>query len=188
LQVQARLLARQTCDEIQGATKVSAAAIESYEALFFNVTDRLDAPDWICGNAIGWWRFDPLRGRDRPTIFRAYSYFGGPLVLNAIQAYLLGDQHNHAPDICTPAGRLQRSIWRAVETDRLPWDAATAWKLCRLHAQVLERDRHHPQDRPQGAGSVPERLAGFVAEILRDLPDDVGAGRQDATLDNWHVA
>src|SRR5262249_59847641 len=59
LEVQCRLLARQTFDEIERATGVQAEGLRGYEGLYFNVTDRLDAPDWITEFAIGWRAFDP---------------------------------------------------------------------------------------------------------------------------------
>lgn len=45
--LQARLLARQTPAEVAACLSTCPEAVEWYEALFFNVTDRLDNRDWI---------------------------------------------------------------------------------------------------------------------------------------------
>src|SRR4051794_13207270 len=47
LLVQARLLARQSTDEIARLTSVPAAAVDAYEALFFACRASLAAPDWV---------------------------------------------------------------------------------------------------------------------------------------------
>src|SRR5262245_46423013 len=55
--VQARLLARQSFEEVARRTSVTVEAVKTYEALFFNVTDHLDAKDWVVVQAIRWWEF-----------------------------------------------------------------------------------------------------------------------------------
>ncbi len=45
--IEARILARQTNDEIAQSCGCMPEMIEYYEALFFNVRARLDSPDFI---------------------------------------------------------------------------------------------------------------------------------------------
>jgi hypothetical protein len=45
--MQSRLLARQTPEQVAEAMRCSVDTVEWYERLFFNISDRLDARDWI---------------------------------------------------------------------------------------------------------------------------------------------
>jgi hypothetical protein len=184
-EVQGRLLARQPFGAIEQATGVRAEALRSYEALFFNVTDRLDVRDWVTAIAIGWRKFDPAKGRDKATVFRAYSYHGGPLVLGAVKPYLLGDELRQEPalDTSAPEGERDLSIRLAIEIDTAPWTAAADVKFFRLHAVLLEHERARGERRPRGLiQTVRQRLTDF-ADARRDSPgqDSDGSGtRQPA--------
>ncbi|QDV25325.1 hypothetical protein [Aureliella helgolandensis] len=51
--LEARILAGQESDQISEACCLSVQAVHWYERLFFQVADRLQAPDWIIGSVIG---------------------------------------------------------------------------------------------------------------------------------------
>src|SRR5262249_16161037 len=112
VELQARLLARQSAEEIARRTSGAVGVVERFGGLFFKVISRLDARDWIVTHAVGWWRFDPSRGRDPATLLRAFGYHGGPLLLDAALPYLLGDRMRvpTALDPLTPEGRLDRAM------------------------------------------------------------------------------
>jgi hypothetical protein len=169
VEVQARLLARQSTEEIARRTSVAVEVVQRFEALFFNVIGHLHARDWIVTHAIGWWRFDPSRGRDPATLLRAFGYHGGPLLLDAALSYLLGERMRVPPalDPLTPEGRLDRAMRMAILIETLPWGASTDEKLFKLHAELLETARQASFRRPPRAvvpPCVPEVLEKLAAE------------------------
>ena len=88
--LEARLLTTESLDLIAKRMGTSTKAIEYYEALFFNVRDRLDCDDWIRsvirGNVQ---KAEGHAGSGRPSqqrgyVLRLFAYYGGPLVLDAV--------------------------------------------------------------------------------------------------------
>jgi hypothetical protein len=183
VEVQARLLARQSVDVIARAAGLPLDVVGAYEALFFNVLDRLDASDWITAQAVGWHRFDPAKGRDRATVLKAYAYHGGPLVLETVLPYLLNGRLEAAPspDLSAADARLDRSVRLALGIDLMPWTAGTALTLMRMHAYRLEAERQvsHGQAHDQSAADVVAKMLEHLCAVARAD----GAGRHNANRD-----
>jgi hypothetical protein len=184
VEVQARLLARQSFEDIAQRTIVPAEVIEAFEALFFNVRDRLDARDWITAQAIGWWRFDPATGRDAATVLRGFAYHGGPVVLDAVAPYLLGtatpvlDVANHSTD----QERLEGSIRRAVAVAMMPWDQKTSWQLMKVHLELCGIAQKVPPKQSQQRMTVKhvtEILENLCVDALQRVPHPARAGAED---------
>jgi hypothetical protein len=169
LEVQARLLTGQDLDGIVRITGVPIDALTAYEALFFNVRDRLHARDWIVAAAIGWWHFDPARGRDTRTVLRAFAYHGGPLVVDAVLPYLLGGRLRLPPssDTSTPEGQLDRVIRAAIELETLPWGAKVDRRLMQINATLLEAKKR---------AAVERRNHSIVAANVVEVLDKVATG------------
>jgi hypothetical protein len=84
LEIEARILARQSAREIARRFGISAEAVVTFEALFFGVADRLDAATFIMTQVIG---VDPRRSDGRPdyaTLLKMVAYQGGPPALEAM--------------------------------------------------------------------------------------------------------
>jgi hypothetical protein len=173
VEVQARLLAGQSPAEIASITSLPISLIKTYEAFFFQVTDRLHARDWITAKAVGWFCLDPTRGRDRATVLRAFAYHAGLLVLEAVLPYLLSETMPAEPtlDPASPEGRLDRCIRLAVEIHMLPWTDAVALRLFRIHSGIIAE----AQQPPSADGSA-TRLAHDLIQMLDELAS--GALRQ----------
>jgi hypothetical protein len=143
LVVQARLLARQTPDEIAPLTGVPAPVIDAYEALFFHCRDRLDASDWVLVQAVGMRAWAGAEGPDPAVIFKWFAYQGGPVVLEAVQPYLVGGKDLFDPplDLATTEGRREQVVRLAVAAQLLPADAATDRKLQKIMLILFESAR-----------------------------------------------
>jgi hypothetical protein len=171
LEVEGRLLARQGPEEIAGLTRLPVEVVKTYELCFYNVTDRLTARDWIALRAIGWWSFDPAEGRDRATIFRAFSYWGGPLILEAVRPYLADEQGLErllAQAEAEEAFR-ERSIRLAILCNLLPWDEKTYKILLRMGLSLHEMAKTGSFTRsmqPIVALSVDETLVACAGHAL----------------------
>ncbi len=93
--IECRILAGQKDDEIAETLGTSAATIENYEALFFNVRDRMKAHDWILSEVLvpaydHAMQIGTTNAQDGPAVslpyfdatLRSFAFFGGPLVLD----------------------------------------------------------------------------------------------------------
>jgi len=121
LLIEARLLAGQPIEGIAAATGTTADAIASFGALFFDVHDRLGAPDYIVSQTIR--RAAP---RVTPAGLSAYilgvAFFGGLTALKATLAALgaHGGLICQPADLTTSGGRLTEQIRLAAQLHLLP--------------------------------------------------------------------
>lgn len=82
--LEARILARTDFEEIARHSCTMPEAIEWYERLFFNVTDRLDARDYI-QRAVIWPAYLNSSGSDcYDGSCKLFGYFGGPVLVDSL--------------------------------------------------------------------------------------------------------
>ena len=89
-ELEARLLAGQTDEDIAAATAVRAAVVAAYERHFFAVRQCLAACDYILSCVVGG---VPLQGFDEGDLRGLWAYFGyaaGPRMLELVMAVSLG--------------------------------------------------------------------------------------------------
>jgi hypothetical protein len=77
-EVEARLLAGETCDQIAAKCGLAAEAVAAYHALFFHVQDRLGASSYIIHTVLGPKIHDGLTEADVDVILKLFGYRGGP--------------------------------------------------------------------------------------------------------------
>jgi hypothetical protein len=85
-EVEARILAGQTDDEVAFATGLPPAVVAAFEEHFFNVRDHLAAGDYILFGVID---YDPLgafREGDLRTLWGYFGYAAGPRFLELVLA------------------------------------------------------------------------------------------------------
>ena len=75
--IEAYILSRQTDFEIGFQCGVPPAIIDAYEALFFNVREKLNHPDYIVNCVIGQAIHRGLAERDFDLLSKLYGYFCG---------------------------------------------------------------------------------------------------------------
>lgn len=96
-EIEARLLTGASATEIAAKLKIEAGVVEAYTALFFDVTGRLQAHDWIWCTAVrlGFWEMS------RPTeadLWRYFAVSGGSAVLDVLVSDYLGRVEPVYPD------------------------------------------------------------------------------------------
>ena len=91
-EVDARILAKEPFDSIAKKCHLSVPAITAYEALFFNVLDRLEATSYIAHTVIGPKLHEGLTPSDIDVLWKFYGYHGGSLVLDRLN-YGAGPGH-----------------------------------------------------------------------------------------------
>lgn len=84
--LEARLLARQNNDEIGQRCNLSPASVAAYEAIFFNVRDKLQHTSYILNCAIGSAIHRGITEREYDLLWKLYGYFIGPYMLDALES------------------------------------------------------------------------------------------------------
>jgi hypothetical protein len=153
LLVEALLLMGQDSVAIAQLTRVPPAVVDAYEAMFFQCRDRLHARDWVVCCALGMPPSAASISPDKGAALKRFAFFGGPLVLDAVQPYLLDGKDLFDPplDLSTIEGRREQLIRLAVAVHLLPNDAATQWKLQKVMLLIQERERQREKWRRETA-------------------------------------
>ncbi len=98
-EIEARLLAGESCTEIAQHFGIPAAVVEWYERVYFNVSDRLEHRGYIVHIVIGPKLQHGLRPRDVDVIWKIYGYFGGVHVLRHIIDTFPAPAPEHPEDV-----------------------------------------------------------------------------------------
>jgi hypothetical protein len=88
-EIEARLLTRDSLEDIASKFGADAKAIEYYASLFFDVRDALDYRDWVSVMIRSRMRYDRESGcslaeAEHGYVMRLFAYFGGRRVLDAL--------------------------------------------------------------------------------------------------------
>ena len=83
-EVEARVLARQSPDEIAVACRLGTSVIKLYETLFFAVRDRLNAQSWVQHNVLGLKTWEPLEREDVKSVWRAFGFYYGTVAIDEL--------------------------------------------------------------------------------------------------------
>jgi hypothetical protein len=84
--VQARLLARQSPEEVGPLVSLTPAAVKAYEAVFFNVAGKLEAKIYILKAAVGWSAAMAVTGCGLDVVLRSIAYRGGGMCHSRLAA------------------------------------------------------------------------------------------------------
>jgi hypothetical protein len=82
--IEARILARQSNEEIARKNGCSPDAIEAYESLYFNVRDRLNYRDFVLNSVLGQAAVCGIQPSDQGLLWKLVGYLAGPYVLDAM--------------------------------------------------------------------------------------------------------
>jgi hypothetical protein len=156
---EARLLAEQDVAEIARHVGVEPAAIIAYEALFFNVLDRLKCVDYIAFAAFGRkYHYDKLTMNDKDVLLRMFAYFGGAPILKFLAPYILDptvDLSLLSPMHAKLAPKIRWTL--AMETTRFTW------------ATDAESEKIFRQGEPPTIDDVVEMMKAATSEGRSDL-------------------
>jgi hypothetical protein len=170
-EIEARVLARQSPDEIATAVGNSSAVIEMYEQLFFAVRDRLSAAGWI--------QHAVIRSRDpdanpTETAWKHYAYTYGPRMLDAIIGLTAPSRPRGAFELANFFRQMtfeELGIRAAVAAYQMPVGAVpTRWWM-EVFAKTLEIDR----STEQAASLTPNiraMLDGLSEQFGRSVPSN----------------
>jgi hypothetical protein len=178
--VEARILAGESFESIASKCGISAAAVACYEQTFFSVLEEMGHTDWILFAAIGAQLYTGLSEQDVGVLWKLLGYHGGPLVVdflvNPFHGQARPGRHDEVATFATD--HVQAMLLRklAVGALTLPVNAATAPKLLKLYARILESERRAAERLPKVASILPnihvmwEGLPGSLKDGLEQPP------------------
>ena len=107
--LEARVLAGQTTAEIAELLRLSVETVAMYEAAFFDVRDRLEAPYWIVGKALGPQYHEKLEAGRVDVVLKTFAYHCGPGILEVLLNEVVDSHGRLKPlelqNLHTPEGR-----------------------------------------------------------------------------------
>jgi len=161
LELEARLLARQSSEEIAERLSISAAAVDAYHDAFFDVRGRLKSRTYVVKKAVG---MDSGLG-SRPVtlegLTKQVAYFAGPAVLDTILPYVRVNGRELAQRTATDDNPVHDPLAERLDlllrAQSMPADGKTSASLVRAAADLIS---DFPEYRP------PQRWAGVFAQIV----------------------
>lgn len=181
--LQARLLARQTFEQIAELLSTVPDTVRWYEALFFNVADRLQNRDWITKHVLlpALLRQTTLTGQSnspfmdsvaaRPFLdgsLKLFAYFGGPHVADVM---ITGFQSGKPPASADGLAEWFDGHW-SMTVRRRSTQAALQFEinkfnvteLLTVHARLIELDRSE-QNREQQRTAAEKHIQAMIDQI-----------------------
>lgn len=159
LELQCRLLARQSVRAISRLMKLPMAVITLYAELFFDVADRLGAHAYIVLSLIGMPAYGPPT---QETLMMMSAYHHGP---HAVEAWLDYLQHaGEVHDLTTVEGRTRESIELLIAIHQLPPDESVNCSyLGPLAAAFGYREK---QDLPCSVADTLRKVCDGILDVL----------------------
>ena len=167
--IEARILARETNEQIAQKNGCSADTIDAYEALFFNVHDRLDCRDYILNSVLGQAAVHGLQTRDNDLVWKLLGYLGGPYVLDVVMA-----RFPHGSPVRSPDGVASFFQDLAINTMKqkaalaaltVPVESHTQMQLLEAFVKYVEIERT-----TDSAGSTQDQIQDGLHELIKSLP------------------
>jgi hypothetical protein len=168
-ELEARLLSQQPVADIAKAIALEPASVEHYEALFFNVRDRLESPSYISQVVLGKSIHSGLSERAYDVLWKMYGYWAGHHVLNSLvyrfnaPAIPEGADGVNAfwDDDAKDMLRMKSAI--AMRTMPINWETQT--EILNLYLRMIEIERNAGEG---GAGS--EAVLANINTLFTQIP------------------
>jgi uncharacterized membrane protein len=176
-EIEARLLAGQDSSGIAARTGVEAEIVTAFEALSYDVRDRLHASDWILAECLGLRAVTGYTESDVDLIWKIFAYTFGPLGLDVLLDSLYGGSvsgirvEGHGPE--TEYAHRLRVL---IATMTLPKDEESALRVIQL-AQRQSQVEREIADRSARVVMAPLVVPeGFLDAIVSDTGSGSGSG------------
>ena len=177
IELESRILARQSSTEIAERLDVSAGAIDAYESAFFDVRSRLHSTSYVLKKVIevnSGWGSCPLTP---DTLLRKIAYFAGPAILDAVLPYLQNSgrqlSQRTSGDEGTIIDPLAERIDLLLRASNLPSDEKTTNQLMRVAGQLLS-DFSRTRPKQQWVGAFAQIVEPFTGELVATTNQQTG--------------
>jgi hypothetical protein len=168
--VEARLLARQSVNEVGLHVSLPPAVVEMYEALFFAVMDRLEAKVVMAVMAVG--ASAGAEGCDLRSVLRWLGYNGGPIILDGAIPVLVPSALAWSPTLAPVPEDSVAAIKVRQLAGMMMWPIRSSkelMKLARLHMLLMEATQLEGTNANVSLGDAYEEL---VSDKVAEMPED----------------
>lgn len=159
LQIECRVLARQTNTEIGLAMNLPPETVQAYEDLFFNVRDKINASSYITFEVVG---VDPTRPPTPVQLMKLCCYHHGPFMVEPWLDYLSNPDAER--DVTTEAGRTAASIELLITVHHLPSDPPTIFSILKRYPFILEMG-----SKSDASVTAQSAFRGSTERVIADL-------------------
>lgn len=173
LELEARLLTSLTLEEIAAKMQQRVDTVQWYEALFFNVKDRLDNKSWIAHQVLGPEVHTGLSDREFGLLWKLFAYGGGHYVLEAVMDGWVNPVQAKKPDevqgFCNTQSAARIDVKHCVNM----MNVRTNDTYSKIAFAEL-RARYREIEKLAGSGSSNDAIRDNLAAMLKSLPWGVG--------------
>ena len=171
--IEAHILARENDFEIGFRCGVQPGVVAAYEALFFNVRDKLQHQKYILNCVLGASVHRGLSEREFDLLWKLYGYFLGPHVLD-----MLENKFSTTGWCSTPDGVGAAVLDDAISTLKLkaalaaktvPVNQHTQLALLERFTQFVEVERN-----TDSSGKAQEQILDHISAMMTSLPFNIG--------------
>ncbi|MCY2987813.1 MAG: hypothetical protein NTY19_08120 [Planctomycetota bacterium] len=170
-EVEARLLAGQSDDEIGRRCGLPTDVVQQFERLFFNVRESLDARNYILVHAIGFGHLVGLGDQELNRLWRKYAYAGGVVVLDALVEAFHAAWNPAEPATISVYFRddspASVSLLANIAVNSIPRNAETDAVFQVLHVRLREAESAKPEGR---AARLRDEVKDLMVEMWRHGP------------------
>ena len=171
--VEARILARCTNDEVGIHCGIPPSYIEAFEALFFNVREKMYHRSYILHCVIKPVVSRGLTDREYDLLWKLYGYFLGPHVVNALESQFVDASWCGTPDAVHSA-----LTDDAISTMKLKAALATKTVAVNTHTQLALMDQFSKfveiERTTDSSGKAQDQILDHVSALMTTLPFNVG--------------
>ena len=168
-EIEARLLANQSDEEIAAKCNLPPEVVSQYEAMFFDVRCRLGAWVWISMTVIGDGLWDGFRDDELGRLWRALGFNGGTAIVDALTTafhavWLPGEPATISVffrERC-PASLELKAL---IASHAIPFNEETAVEYMKIHAQLRKNKKTLS---PHAAAVANAKLKEKTVQLLQE--------------------
>jgi len=171
--IEAHILARESNSEIGLRCGMSPDIIEAYEALFFNVREKMHHRQYILNCVMGPAIHRGITEREYDLLWKLYGYFLGPYIVDALESKFANPVWCGTPEAVGAAvlddaiGTLKLKAALAAKT--VPVNQHTQLALMEQFTKFVEVERN-----TDSAGKAQEQILDHISAMMTTLPFNVG--------------
>lgn len=185
--IEAHLLARSTDYNIGFRCNMAPNIIEAYEALFFNVREKIQHRSYILECVLGPAIHRGLSEREYDLLWKLYGYFLGPHIVDALEGKFVNPTWCGTPTALGAAvmddaiGTLK--LKAAVATKTVQVNQQTQLALMETFTKFIEIERS-----TDSAGKAQEQILDHISAMMTTLPFNVGGRNTRTSHQNMPLA
>lgn len=171
--VEAHILARSDDRYIAFRCNTTPDVIHAYEAMFFNVREKLHHRSYILNSVIGAEIHNGLSEREYGLLWKLYGYFLGPHIVDAMEAKFVN------PIWCNSPADLNAAVMddaintlkfkAAVAAKTVPVNQYTQLAILEAFTKFIEIERN-----TDSAGKAQDQILAHISAMMGTLPFNVG--------------